>query len=80
MLVRLYAGYVVVLRGETTHEPKLGVPGYLQNLPRPRRTAAVLLMFAYALFVILVLGVVLLLCRCDDLPAVVEQAKAHGLR
>jgi cation:H+ antiporter len=54
VLVGLYAGYiVVVLRGETTHEPQLGVPGYLQRLTRPRRIAAVSVMFAYSLFVIL---------------------------
>jgi cation:H+ antiporter len=34
-LVGLYAAYVgVIIRGETTHEPQLGVPGYLQNLDR----------------------------------------------
>jgi len=55
ILVGLYAGYVVViLRGETTHQPQLGVAGYLQGLARRRRVAAVLLMFAYSGFVILI--------------------------
>lgn len=54
VLVGLYVGYlIVILRSETTHEPQLGVPGYLQNLPRSTRVPAVLLMFAYSLFVIL---------------------------
>jgi len=55
ILVGLYAAYiVVVLRGETTHEPQLGVPGYLQKQPRLRRIAAVLVMFAFSGFVILI--------------------------
>ena len=55
VLVGLYAAYVVViLRGETTHEPQLGVPGYLQRLSRSRRIGTVLLMFAYSAFVILI--------------------------
>jgi len=55
VLVGLYAAYVaVVLRGETVHEPQLGVPGYLQRQPRARRVATVLVMFAYSAFVILV--------------------------
>ena len=54
-LVGLYAVYVgVILRGETTHEPQLGVPGYLQNLARPRRITAILAMFVYSAFVILI--------------------------
>ncbi|MDY6780644.1 MAG: sodium:calcium antiporter [Halobacteria archaeon] len=54
-LVGLYAAYVaVVLRGETQHKPQLGVAGYLQKLPKPRRVAGVLVMFAYSAFVILV--------------------------
>ncbi|WP_276257833.1 sodium:calcium antiporter [Haloglomus litoreum] len=53
-LVGLYAAYVVVvLRSETTHEPQLGVPAYLQGLPRARRIAAILLMFAFSAAVIL---------------------------
>jgi len=53
-LVGLYAGYVVVvLRSETDHEPQLGVPGYLQKLPRKRRILAVLAMFAFSAAVIL---------------------------
>jgi len=55
VLVGLYAGYVVViLRGETTHEPQLGVPGYLQRRSRPRRIAAVLAMFVFSAFVVLI--------------------------
>ncbi|MEE6209428.1 sodium:calcium antiporter [Salarchaeum sp. III] len=55
VLVGLYAAYVVViLRGETTHEPQLGVPGYLQRRSRPRRIAAVLAMFVFSAFVILI--------------------------
>lgn len=55
VLVGLYVGYVVIiLRGESTHEPQLGVPGYLQNLPRPRRIGAVFTMFAYSAFIILI--------------------------
>jgi len=55
VLVGIYAAYVVViLRGETTHEPQLGVPGYLQRLPRPRRIGAILAMFVFSAFVILV--------------------------
>jgi cation:H+ antiporter len=55
VLVGLYAAYVVViLRGETVHEPQLGVPGYLQGLPRSRRIGAVLVMFVYSGFVILI--------------------------
>jgi cation:H+ antiporter len=55
VLVGLYVAYVVViLRGESTHEPQLGVPGYLQNLPRARRIGAVLVMFAYSAFIILI--------------------------
>lgn len=55
ILVGLYAAYVVViLRGETTHEPQLGVPGYLQKQPRLRRIVAVLVMFAFSGFVILI--------------------------
>jgi len=55
ILVGLYAAYVVViLRGETIHQPQLGLPGYLQGQPRPRRIAAVLLMFAYSGFIILI--------------------------
>jgi len=53
-LVGLYAAYVVViLRGGTAHEPQGGVPGYLQRGPRPRRVAAVLVMFAFSALVIL---------------------------
>jgi cation:H+ antiporter len=55
VLVGLYAGYVVIiLRGESTHEPQLGVAGYLQKLPRARRIGAVLAMFAYSAFIILI--------------------------
>ncbi|MFB6311291.1 MAG: sodium:calcium antiporter [Salinirussus sp.] len=55
ILVGLYGGYVVIiLRGETTHEPQLGVPGYLQKQPRFRRIVAVLVMFAFSGFVILI--------------------------
>ncbi len=55
VLVGLYAAYVVViLRGESKHEPQLGVPGYLQKLPRPKRLGAILAMFAYSAFVILI--------------------------
>jgi cation:H+ antiporter len=44
----------VVLRGQTSHEVALGVPGYLQRRSRGRRIAAVLLMFTYSAFVILI--------------------------
>ncbi|WP_255152865.1 sodium:calcium antiporter [Halorarius halobius] len=55
ILVGLYAAYVVViLRGESTHEPQLGVAGYLQGLARSRRIGAVLVMFAYSAFIILI--------------------------
>ncbi len=55
VLVGLYGAYVVViLRSETTHEPQLGVPGYLQALPRTRRITAVLAMFTYSAFIILI--------------------------
>ena len=55
ILVGLYAAYVVViLRGDTTHEPQLGVPGYLQKQPRIRRIVAVLVMFAFSGFIILI--------------------------
>ena len=54
-LVALYAAYIaVVLRGETSHEVALGVPGYLQRKARGPRVATVLLMFAYSAFVILI--------------------------
>ena len=54
VLVGIYAGYIaVILRGETEHEPQLGVPGYLQTLPRGRRIGVVLAMFAYSGFVTL---------------------------
>jgi len=55
VLVGLYAAYVVViLRGESAHEPQSGVPGYLQGQPRLRRIGAVVAMFAFSAFVILV--------------------------
>jgi len=55
VLVSIYVAYVfVILRGETTHEPQLGVPGYLQKLPRSRRIVAVLVMFVYSGFIILI--------------------------
>ena len=55
VLVGLYAGYVaVILRSESAHETHVGVPGYLQAFSRRRRVSAVLLMFAYSAFVILV--------------------------
>ena len=54
VVVGLYAGYVVViLRGETEHEPQLGVPGYLQGFARPRRLGAILAMLVYSGAVIL---------------------------
>jgi len=55
VLVGLYAAYIVViLRGEAGHEVQLGVPGYLQGLSRSRRVLAILVMFAYSGFVILI--------------------------
>ncbi|MFB6300420.1 MAG: sodium:calcium antiporter [Halobacteriales archaeon] len=55
ILFGLYMGYIIViLRGETTHEPQLGVPGYLQRLPRAHRIGTVLLMFVYSAFIILI--------------------------
>jgi len=54
VLVGLYAAYVVViLRGETAHDAQLGVPGYLQRLPRGSRIPVVLVMFAFSAAVIL---------------------------
>ena len=54
VLVGLYVAYVlVILRGETTHEPQLGVAGYLQRRGRRRRVMAVLAMFVFAAAVIL---------------------------
>jgi len=54
-LVSLYAGYVVILlRGETPHEPQLGVAGYLQGFGRGKRIATVLAMFAYSGLIILI--------------------------
>lgn len=55
VLVGLYAVYIYfILQGETAHHPQLGVPGYLQGLRRNRRVLAVLSMFAYSGFVILI--------------------------
>ncbi|MFB6081590.1 MAG: sodium:calcium antiporter [Halanaeroarchaeum sp.] len=55
ILVGLYVAYVVIiLRGESTHEPQLGVAGYLQKQPRHRRIVAVLAMFAFSGAVILI--------------------------
>lgn len=55
VLVGLYGAYVVViLRGRSPHEPQLGVPGYLQGLPRSRRIMAVLAMFVYSATIILI--------------------------
>jgi cation:H+ antiporter len=57
VLVGLYGAYVfVMLRGESTHEPQLGVAGSLQRLPRSRRIPAILLMFTFSAVVILVAG------------------------
>jgi len=54
VLVGIYAGYVVViLRGDTEHEPRLGVAGYLQGLARPRRIGAIVAMFVFSGGVIL---------------------------
>lgn len=54
VLVGLYALYIaVIIRGEPTHEPHLGVAGYLQQLRRPIRIIAVLGMFAFSAMVIL---------------------------
>ncbi|GGL51935.1 sodium:calcium antiporter [Halocalculus aciditolerans] len=54
VLVAIYAAYVaVILQGESSHERQLGVPGYLQGLPRARRVLAMLAMFAFAAAVIL---------------------------
>jgi len=54
-LVSLYAGYVVILlRGEASHEPQLGVAGYLQGFGRGKRIATVLAMFAYSGLIILI--------------------------
>ncbi|WP_255196893.1 sodium:calcium antiporter [Halorarius litoreus] len=54
VLVSIYAAYVaVILRGESSHEQPLGVPGYLQSLSRPRRITAILLLFVFSAAVIL---------------------------
>ncbi|MFB6266132.1 MAG: sodium:calcium antiporter [Halodesulfurarchaeum sp.] len=54
-LVGLYVAYIVVIfRGEAGEEVHLGVPGYIQDLPRASRVGAILVMFAYSAFVILI--------------------------
>jgi len=54
VLVGIYVGYIyVIFQGEAGKELHVGVPGYLQQLSRPRRIAAVLLLFAYSAAMIL---------------------------
>ncbi len=54
-LVGLYATYIVILlRGDAGEEVHLGVPGFFHKLPRRRRIASILAMFAYAAIVILI--------------------------
>jgi cation:H+ antiporter len=54
-LVGLYLTYIyVILQGEAGEDVHVGVPAYFQDLARPRRVAAILAMFVYSAFVILV--------------------------
>ncbi|MEZ3142931.1 sodium:calcium antiporter [Halobaculum sp. MBLA0143] len=54
VLVGLYVGYIaVILRGDVAeHDEQVGVPAYLQQLPRGPRVTAVLTLFAYSGFLI----------------------------
>ncbi len=55
VLVGLYVAYIaVILRGEAGREIHGGVPGYLHRLSRPRRVVAILAVFAFSGFVILI--------------------------
>ena len=55
ILVGLYVAYIyVLLQGEAGEELHVGVPRYLQSFSRRRRVLAVLALFAYSGFVILV--------------------------
>jgi len=50
ILVGLYAAYILIIirAGVETEEQHVGVPAYLQQLPKSRRVASVLLLFGYA--------------------------------
>jgi cation:H+ antiporter len=50
VLVGLYAFYIaIVVRGDVDeHEANVGVPAYLQQLPRPARVTSVLFLFVYS--------------------------------
>jgi cation:H+ antiporter len=56
VLVGLYVVYIgIIIRGDIeAGEEHVGVPAYLQRLPRPQRVATVLALFAYSGFLIFI--------------------------
>ncbi|MDZ7701531.1 MAG: hypothetical protein U5J98_05385 [Halobacteriales archaeon] len=55
VLVGLYAVYILlILRGDAGEAAHGGVPGYIHGLTRARRAVAILAMFAFSAFVILI--------------------------
>jgi len=55
VLVGLHATYIAITpKGEVGESLHVGVPGYLQDRPRPRRLTAVVALLAFSAFVLLI--------------------------